>query len=227
MSSNRPQPPIRAVFFDLDGVLADTEPLHLEAIRRILAPHGIRLSEERYLEEFLPVPYREVARTLLVEQGHFVGEGELEQIERFIRRDARQLLLREARPFPQADAVLEAAARRGPIGLVTSTDRSIVDPLLTGWGWLGRFDVMICGDDVPRGKPAPDPYLRALEVAATAMDPPLQSWECLVFEDTPHGIRSAIGAGMRVIGVATTLPADRLGEAERVIDRLAPDRLPF
>lgn len=212
---------IRAVFFDLDGTLVDSEPLQLEAIRKILSAYGILVADPEYYDELLPLPYRDTAAHLLQRAGHALSPEALDEIARLIERDARLRLLRSARPDPDALACIDAAAALGPIGIVTSSPRTIVDPLLQGWALAGRFQAVVCGEDTARGKPAPDPYLHALRLANTDAGLPIPAASCLVFEDSPHGVRSARAAGMRVVGVATRIAPERLHEAERVVERLS------
>jgi HAD superfamily hydrolase (TIGR01509 family) len=217
---------IQAVFFDLDGTLVDSEPLQLEAIRKILAAYGIAVDERDYYHSLLPLSYRETAESLLGAAGLKLPAPALDEIAVLIEREARLRMLRFARPEPPAIECVCTAAGLGPVGLVTSTPRSIVDPLLDGWALHGRFQVIVCGEDTPRGKPAPEPYFRALELARTHTGRPIPATSCLVFEDSPHGVESALAAGMRTVGVATRIAPERLRAAERVVERLSPDLLP-
>lgn len=218
--------PIRAVFFDLDGTLADTEPLQLEALRKILSAYGVEINEREYYEELLPLSYRDTARVLLARNGRDLPGPALDELERLIARDARQRLLRFARLEPHALECLDRAAALGPVGLVTSTARDLVVPLLDGWGVTGRFQAVVCGGDVADPKPSPAPYRAALEEINRTADPPVEPAACVVFEDAPHGIRSALDAGMRAVGVATYLDPGRLHDAERVVDRISAEILP-
>ncbi|MFF7212594.1 HAD family hydrolase [Streptomyces sp. NPDC008238] len=102
------------------------------------------------------------------------------------------------------DLVIEAG-RHGPVGLATASPRRFVLAVLERLGLTGRLGAVVCGEDVARAKPAPDPYLRA---AAAIGVPPTR---CLAVEDSPNGIRSANAAGMRVLAVprgGMTLPPD-------------------
>lgn len=120
------------------------------------------------------------------------------------------------------DLVLEAE-RHGPIGMATASPRRYVLAALAGLALTGRMRTVVCGEDVARNKPAPDPYLRA--AAAVGVAPS----DCLAVEDSPRGIRSAAAAGMRVLAVprgGMTLPAD-IAHLPTAHARDAADALPL
>jgi HAD superfamily hydrolase (TIGR01509 family) len=105
-------------------------------------------------------------------------------------------LARGCAPMPGAEALLAALGSAGvPFALCSNSPRRIVDAALAGAGLRGAFAVTVAGDEVPRGKPEPDPYLAA--AAALGLD----AADCAALEDSPTGARSARAAGMRVYGI--------------------------
>jgi HAD superfamily hydrolase (TIGR01509 family) len=202
---------LRAVLFDMDGLLVDSEPLWFEAERSVMARLGGRWTE--------------------ADQQHLVG-GSLAHTVSYIREraarppepaeigrwllDAMAALVSErgVALMPGAAELLSELAAAGiPRALVTSTHRRIAEAVLARTGLT--FGVTVCAEDVRRGKPDPEPYLRA---AALLGAPP---GECVVLEDSPRGIAAARAAGCPVIAVPSMpglpgvpVPGEVTGTAE-------------
>lgn len=183
-----------AVVFDMDGVLIDSGAHHRDAWRLLLADLGLtpapdfwRLTIGRPAEE---------AVTLLL--GRPVGPVEAARLARRKREHYARLAERGMLPIAGAPAFVAALARQGvPRAVATSASRRDVDDLLTEVGVRRHFEVIVTADDVQRGKPDPEVYVRAAQGLG------LPAAGCIVFEDSVVGVRAARGAGMRVIGVTT------------------------
>ncbi len=183
---------IRAVVFDCDGVLVDSEPHSQAAWLAVLGPLGHPataadiatctglgfLPTREHLEHLGPVPPPEEVWPMLMDALRASFEAGL-------------------RRFEDAIAAVEELSLRGvPLGLASSSPRERLDLTLEFAGLSGRFHVTVAGDEVDHGKPAPDVYL---EVARHLRVDPSQ---CLAIEDSGPGAAAAAMAGMRVVGVA-------------------------
>ena len=198
----------RGVIFDLDGVLIDSEPLHLQAFQEVLAAHGRRLTEQEYYARFIVYSDREVLEQLLP-----AGEA-LETT--LVAKERRYLELLEAGVpiFPDGMALL-SRTDGWRVGLATGSLRREVERVLRSLRLRERFGVVVTRDDCRKGKPDPEPFL----LAAEALD--LLPRRCIVIEDTPGGVRAAKAAGMACVAVTHSCPRERLGEADLVVDDLA------
>jgi HAD superfamily hydrolase (TIGR01509 family) len=190
---------VKAIFWDNDGVLVDTEQLYFETTRQTIAPTGIDLTEAEFVELFL-VQGRG-AWHLLEERG-----VPLDEIDRL--RDLRNAtyaaeLERAPRLVPGITDVLDALHGRYVMGIVTTCSRDHFDLIHRDSGLLKYFDFVLTPDDYPRKKPHPDPYLRAVEVSGVA---PAQ---CVAIEDSERGLQSATAAGLRCFVVQTRLTRGR------------------
>lgn len=203
----------RAVIFDLDGVLIDSETRALEAIGRLLREAGV----DRTVDEL---------RSLC---GHGRGAlaayalelfGDAPRAER-LTAAAREAILSDVdagrmRPYPGAEDAVRAAAAAGlGVAVASSSERRRVDGEISGTDLGRHLDVVVTGDDVARGKPHPDLFLAA---AARLAVPPSA---CLVVEDSHAGIEAARRAGMPVVAVAQTFAAGELGAADAVVPTIA------
>jgi beta-phosphoglucomutase len=198
----------RGVVFDLDGVLVDSEPLHLRAYQEVLVRYGRSLSRQEYYARFIVYSDREVLEQLLPDRGAL--EVALAAKQR------RYLELVGAGPPAFADGLrLLARADGWRVALATGSGRTEAELILRGLGIRDRFRTIVTADDCARGKPDPEPYLRAAEGLG------LPAGRCVAVEDAPGGVQAAKAAGMRCVGVTHSCPRERLGAADLVVDDLA------
>jgi mannitol-1-/sugar-/sorbitol-6-phosphatase len=196
-----------AVIFDLDGVLADSN-VAVERHLRIWADrHAIAF--ERVLEIHHG---RRTVETIALLAPHVDAEAEAAMIEEVAADDTEGVVA-----FPGALELLHALPA-GRWAIATSGTFRIARNRVAHLGFP-EPPVFVTADDVPTGKPAPDPYLLAAE--RLGMDPT----RCVVVEDAPAGVEAGKAAGARVVAIASTLPADLLRAAEVVLPRLADLRV--
>jgi HAD superfamily hydrolase (TIGR01509 family) len=187
-------PTLRAVCFDLDGLLVDTEPHYFEAHRSVFAEHGVRLTKEEYARRWIITGTRtadEVARLGL--------RADPEAMSREAKRRFRALVDRDLRPMPHARETLERAHARFRTALVTNTPGAEVELVLGRLGLAPHLDRVVARESYDRAKPAPDGYLAAARLLGAAPA------ECLALEDSPRGVRAAVAAGMPVVAVVNEM----------------------
>ncbi|MDI3342013.1 MAG: HAD family phosphatase [Sphaerobacter sp.] len=193
---------VRAVVFDLDGLLVDSEPVQIAAWETFLAECGHRL-DEGLLGELFGLRLRDSARLLRDRLGLPLS------VEAIVaQRDAHFFAALPGRlhPMPGARELVAALrARAVPLALATSGHRRYVDLVLAALELAGAFAVAVTGDDVVAGKPAPDIYL----AAATGLGLPPGC--CLALEDAPHGVAAAKVAGLRCLAVPNAMTASLPG----------------
>jgi HAD superfamily hydrolase (TIGR01509 family) len=204
--------PIDAVIFDMDGVLLDSEPLHLDAINSVLATEGQHLSHEQneaYLGTTLLHTWRDM-------HARFGLRRDLEHYLAIYDAEVLRRLRQPLRPnpgVPELIALLRARDLR--MAVASSSQRTWIDATLASLGLADALGIVVSGDAVAHGKPAPDIFLRAAELVGVAPD------RCLAIEDAPNGVLAAQRAGMRVVAVRThfTRRLD-LGTPDYTVDSL-------
>lgn len=216
----------RAVLFDFNGVLVDDEPLHLELFQRVLADEGIDLTGEDYWAELVGMDDRGVFASVLGGAGRPPDETHL---VRLIARKSsyyQERIRRQGYPFyPGARELIDGLARAGlDLVVVSGALREEVEGALRQAGFRDRFKALVTAEDVAASKPDPAGYRLGMEALNTL--PPLPArlhhpHETVAVEDTPAGIAAAQGAGLATIGVAHTYPAPELGNADRVVAKIA------
>lgn len=207
---------IQAIFFDFNGVIINDERIHLKAYREVLLAADVPLTDEDYFAclgmddaAFVRAAYSRNGRPLSDEQMHAIVVREHELHREFIKDDL---------PVPSGVVTfIKAASRHYQLGIVSMAERSEIDHVLSLAGLDGLFSVIVSAEPNLKHKPAPDCYLRGLEllneVRRAGRRLPVLAPECLVIEDAPPGISAAREAGMRTIGVTTTVSETQLRDS--------------
>ena len=217
---------MRAVLFDFDGVLVDSEPLHYRAFRDCLAAEGIHVTEAEYTSTFVGYDDWTALRLALEQRGVATAPARVHELaER--KAGIYEALLPEVPFYPGARDLVRALAAEVPLAIASGALHDEIERTLVAGGLADAFTAIVGADDVRRTKPHPEPYLaamRALSARAPGISPP----QCLVIEDSTTGVTAGRAAGMRVLAVAHTSPAARLRAAHHVLPALAglrPDDL--
>ena len=184
------------MLFDIDGTLADTDALHLEAFNQVLGPRGHSFDHARFTKELQGFSNASISARFLAEepplrQAAIIGEKEAA---------FRKLVAGQIQPLPGLMTLLARADHAGiPMVAVTNAPRLNAEMLLSGLGIMDRFQALVIGDELAHGKPHPMPYLEGLRAAGAT--PALS----IAFEDSRSGIQSAAAAGIATIGMRTSL----------------------
>jgi HAD superfamily hydrolase (TIGR01509 family) len=201
---------LRAIIFDFDGVIADSEPLHFRGYRDVLAEQGVALAEADYYARYLGFDDVGAFAAMAAANG-LTWSGA--QIANLVARKAVRLeaLERDVSVlFPGAADAIRRAAAAMPIAIASGARGDEIRRVLAREQLLSCFTAIVAAEDTPVSKPAPDPYLRALARLAPAFADPLRAAECVAIEDSRWGLESAQSAGLRTVAVTNTYPADRL-----------------
>jgi beta-phosphoglucomutase len=207
---------IQAIFFDFNGVISNDERIHLAAYRQVLESEGVGISDEEY---FSCLGMDDVAfvRAAFARRDQPLTDEKMNAVIANEHRLHRELI-RDNLPVSFATITfLKEASRHYQLGIVSMAVRAEIDHVLQLAGVPTLFAVYVTAGQVERHKPAPDCYLRALELLNDARRGdrklPLLAQECLVIEDAPPGIEAARAARMRTIGLTNTVSETDLRRA--------------
>lgn len=202
----------RALLFDIDGTLADTDALHREAFNRVFAPRGHVVDDVRFKRELQGFSNASIGERFLPEETLETRAAIMDEKEEIFRT----LVAGKIEPLPGLMALLDLADAAGiPMVAVTNAPRLNAGLLLSGLGITHRFRGIVIGDELPHGKPHPLPYLEGLRLAGGVAQ------ACMAFEDSRSGVQSASAAGIPTVGMRTTLGHDDLVAAGAIASAAA------
>ena len=210
---------LRAIVFDFDGVIANSEPLHLRAYKEVLASRRVQLSDADYYARYLGYDDQGAFAAIGADRGHAWSAGEIEELIRLKARRLEELARDGSVLFPGAAQAVRMAAGAVPVAIASGALGAEIRRVLDHAGLTHHFTAVVAAEDTRAGKPAPDPYLRAVTLLAEAHGP-IDPGECVALEDSRWGLESARAAGLRTVGVAQTYAADVLKPADLVIPSL-------
>ena len=195
---------LRAIVFDFDGVIANSEPLHFMAFRDVLANEGVTLSEQAYYEQYLGFDDVGVFQALGVDATRIDDLVKQKAIRiEALERDVSIL-------FPGAADAIRRLAASVPLAIASGAIGAEIHRVLEREQLTQFFVTVVSANDTPRSKPAPDPYLRAVAQLDAACGGHLFPAECVAIEDSHWGLDSARAAGLRTVAVTHTYSAGTL-----------------
>jgi beta-phosphoglucomutase len=208
---------LQAIIFDFDGVIADSERLHLRAYQDVLAPEGVALSSDDYYRAYIGYDDVGVFRSVSKDYGVPMDDGRVRDLvarkgERYHAMSAAGEMV-----FPGAADFIRAAASAVPIAIASGALTHEIEETLDRAGLRHLFPVIVGADQTPRSKPHPDPYLTAFAKLRAHSGSDLVPWRSVAIEDTTFGLASARGADLRCVAVTNTYSAAELrNDAELV-----------
>jgi beta-phosphoglucomutase-like phosphatase (HAD superfamily) len=208
--------------FDFDGVIADSEPLHFEGFRRVLATQGVALGKSDYYAKYLGYDDAGAFRAVLADHGQRFDDGRIaglvaDKIALFPAMLAGQPVI-----YDGAAACIGRLGAEVPLAIASGAALDDIEAILRGTGLRECFRTVVAAEHTPRSKPHPDPYRRAVailrEQGMLPMDTPLR--HVVAIEDSVWGLQSAREAGLRTVAVTTSYRAEDLGLADLIVPSL-------
>jgi beta-phosphoglucomutase len=220
---------LRAMIFDFDGVLVDSEPLIFQLTQQMAEMEGWQVTEEEYYRDYLALDDRGIIEHLYASHDCAVDRARRDELVEWKARTYSEAIHHGLPPMPGAVEFVRKVALRFPLAIASGSLRSEVGHLLSAIGLRECFKLLTTAEDTERSKPEPEIYLKALaglNRLETLRAQPLRAAECLAIEDAPAGIRAAQAAGMKCLAIAHSRPAAELGHAEWVVREFAQVNLP-
>ena len=218
---------LKAVIFDFNGIIVDDEPIHFKLFQRVLGEEGIVLTEKAYYERYLGFDDRGAFMAGFRDDQRPLDEAKLEAL---IARKAvyyQEAIRNSVTIFPGVKTLVFSLAEKLPLAVASGALRREIEIILRTAGLLDCFRAIVSAEDVERGKPEPDIFLKALAALNAQSKETLQAANCVVIEDSKEGLRGARRAGMKCLAVTNSHPAELLTEANAVVKSLEEVTLPL
>lgn len=212
---------MRAMIFDMDGVIADTEPTHLKAFQKVLAEAGCPLTDQEYYAKYLAMDDRTCFEAVLRANGRPVDPVVIKHLVEQKSRYFDEAMKERMMIYPGVEAFVRKAAQKYLLAVASGARRLEVEYILKKAKVRDQFTATVSADDVTRGKPDPESFWRVLTLLNERRlegSAEIRPEECLVLEDSIHGVAAAHAAGMKCLAVTTSYAARDLAEADLVID---------
>jgi len=218
---------LRALIFDFNGIIVDDEPIHFELFQRVLGEEGMVLTEEAYYSRYLGFDDRGAFSFGYREHNRPLSNDKLAEL---IERKAvyyQEAICNRVAIFPGVKTLVANLAQSMPLAVASGALRQEIETILTTAGLIHYFKAIVSAEDVERGKPEPDIFLKALASLNAQNTKPIHASECVVIEDSKEGIKGARRAGMKCLAVTNSHPAELLSEANAVVKTLEAVTLDF
>ncbi len=207
---------LSAVIFDFDGIIVDSEPMHFRAFNEVLNPLELEITWEDYCEIYIGFDDRDAFREVFERNDRKCSRTQTAKLieekaavfQNYIRQG-------EVTPLPGAVELIKSIPARLPVALCSGALRKDIDPIIKQLGIDTCFSKIVTAEDTPKSKPDPAPYI--LTCKKLGIEDPATA---VAIEDTPAGIMSAKGAGLKVLAVTNSYDRDFLMEADAVTDSL-------
>jgi len=212
---------LKAVIFDFDGVIADSEMMHLSAFNQALMPHNCRITKQDYFDKYLGLTDIECFR-MLAKQGQLeLDEKGISQIADNKKHFFEKMLQEPAVIIQGVIPFLDMLqSNKIPLAIYSGALKSEVCHILQNADLLDRFSVVVAADDVEKPKPHPEGFLLAIQKLNDDTAGKIAPQHCVVIEDSHWGIDAAIAAGMNTIAVTNSYAPQQLSNAQIIVDRL-------
>ena len=212
---------LQAIVFDFDGVIANSEPLHLRAYQAALTDEGVDLTPDEYYSRYLGYDDVGMLARLSEDRGYDWNERHVAALVASKGVKLQALLHEGAVLFPGAADFIRLSAAKVPIAIASGALPHEIREIVGAAGLLDLFTSIVGAGDTPESKPSPAPYRLAFTQlrARTGLD--LDPQRTVAIEDSRWGLASARGAGLRCVGVTSSYPAHELPGAELVVGSLA------
>jgi HAD superfamily hydrolase (TIGR01509 family) len=213
---------LRAVIFDMDGVICDSEHHHMRAFQEVLHALGLVVTDQDYYDKYLAFDDRGCFQAVFRAAGRPAPEGKA--LQDLLDKKARAfdtLMKEHVVIYPGVENFVKKLADKYPLALASGARRLEVEFVLKKAKIRGLFTAVVSADDVERGKPHPESFQKALHIINERRlidTPEIKPSECLVIEDSVYGLAAAKAAGMKGAGVTTSFKADQLKDAAVIIE---------
>ncbi len=210
---------LRALIFDFDGIIVDSERLIMQLTQQMAAQEGWTVTEEEYFRDYLALDDRGIVEHLYRSHGRPVDAARREELVAWKARAYREIIRDGLPPMPGVVEFVHQVSKQFPLAIASGSLREEIEHLLGKLGLREKFAVVVSAEDFQYSKPHPEVFLKAiaaLQHLPAFREKPLRAAECLAIEDAPAGVEAAQAAGMKCLALTHSRGLDELRHADWV-----------
>jgi HAD superfamily hydrolase (TIGR01509 family) len=212
---------LRAVIFDFDGVITDSEILHLRAFNQSLVPYGIEISTKDYYTSYLGFSDFDCYKALIDNSLLKIDERQISDLIKKKSKIFEELTKTEGRTIEGVHEFLQMLEENNiPMAICSGSLLVEIELMLEESGLRHFFAVIVSAEQVKKGKPSPEGFLLTLKKLNKKCRSPIAAGECIVIEDSHWGLQAGKAAGMHTVAVTNSYDAEQLTIAEKIVSRL-------
>ncbi|MDD5063329.1 MAG: HAD family phosphatase [Phycisphaerae bacterium] len=212
---------LRAVIFDFDGVITDSEVLHLRAFNKVLAQYGVEISTKDYYKEYLGLSDIDCFKALINKKILQKPAAEIEHLAKEKKQAFEKLAKTEGRIIEGVRDFLQMLSQNNiPMAICSGALSVEIELILEDARLRPFFEVIVSAEMVRKGKPSPDGFLLTLKKLNSSRRNAILPNQCIVIEDSHWGLEAAKAAGMHSVAVTNSYEADQLTLAEKIVTKL-------
>ena len=209
---------IKAIIFDFDGIIADTEPIHLEAFKIVLKDINIELNDKDYYNKYLAYDDKTLFKKIIEDNGRNPDKSMIKDLI-----DKKHILItglftKHVTLFKGFEDFINLVQDRYILSIASGALKSEIEFILSKFNLLSFFQSIVAADEVENCKPHPEPFLKVLENLNSIRDDKIEASECLVFEDSIYGVEAGKAAGMKCIAITNSYEHLDLKNADLIVD---------
>lgn len=210
----------KALIFDFDGVITDTEPIHMEAWQDVLEPLGITFDEDEYLTDYIGLNDRDFLDAVgKIHHHHFDDSQKADLLETKLSTTLK-FLEHDIPLLPGVAEFIKSVSADYILSICSGATRMEIEYTLKHLKWFDIFEPIIASDSVKKGKPDPEGYIRAFEGITDLTSDIVLPEHVIAIEDSPRGIEAAKAAGLKCLALSTSFPKNLLTKADWVFESL-------
>ncbi len=211
---------IKAIIFDFDGIITDTEPIHFDAWLAVLEPMGITFDDDIYHREYIGLTDNDFLNAVAKNSKIYWDANQKKQLIDDKTQYCLSSLSQKVPLLPGVEEFVKHVNQHYPLAICSGANRSEIEFILHQLKWPSIFNPIIASDSVGKGKPDPEGYIRAFENISQRIEENILPGQVMAIEDSPKGIAAAKAAGLFCVGVSNSYDALYLKQADIVVDTI-------
>jgi len=212
---------LRAVIFDFDGVITDSEIVHLRSFNEVLGTYAVHIDKHRYYRDYLGLTDEDLFKRLIKEGETAIRDSDLDKLLREKKQVYEQLIRTDGKLIGGVREFLEKLkCEKIHIAICSGALKTEIELILEQARLRDYFETIVSAENTRKGKPHPEGFLLTLKRLNKKSDTDISAEQCIAIEDSHWGLKAAKAAGMHTVAITNSYDARQLKDADKIADHL-------